>query len=219
MRKSTGLIYKKIFLIVATCYHVYSRDGLNPIEVKVIYHLRVKNGLIKYDSTFATLNYPVKAGQYDFKRHKFDTTNDVTDFIVLKLTNKVKNVRNVFDTSHFRVHQNLLTVKQPLEIASSNALAQLNFKTYTQTVSFGYAIGGFSGSPLYTSSGKISGMHWGSIRGRVDISTFLEILEAKGVPKSDTDFIRNSLKKYPNYNLALSLDIKSLINIYLKGYL
>lgn len=213
---------------VATCYHVFKGPPTySPIEIKVKYSINNRDKPNTYDSTYATINYKVNRYMYDFKKHSYDTSNPSTDFIILKLSKKVKYVPPVFDTGVLKMKERLVSVGRTSEGVMPEygseqlVLAKLVDFTngYESIVSRGFARPGFSGSPMFNKIGNIVGMVWGGQSEENATSYLNELLNSNLISRQLYDETVKAIEdNHSSIHVAYATGIGYLLKKYMKGY-
>lgn len=228
-----GFILKNRY--VATCYHVFESNNEKAIEVKVLYNNEylMMPEKIKYDSTYATLDYKSKKNQYNFKTHIYNEKDLRTDFIVLKLDKIIKTVpikidtilprqRNEFDKIVASGYSNISngdvnTNKFRFESSYQDLLGLEKMEDAIYMYSVGFARPGFSGSPCFNKEGAIISMIQTKIVDHIQL--IKNLLEMHFLNQIQYDDLINQFSKDKEMGIATAISMKYLVDRYLKGYL
>lgn len=211
---------------VATCYHLQTAYPGKITSAFILYSKSLNSEL--YDSVPIDLNYKPTISQYDFSKHKYDSNDHSTDFIIYKLQKEIDPYVLDLSTSKIKVGDSVFAIANIPKSKSddySNTHSILGRSKYLFSMPesrddcyFYFCLGnlqaGFSGSPLYNVSGQIVGMY--QFEGKFDES-HLEVLSSKGLPKTAVDEILEGYGKGLSTGAYLSIDY--ILKRYMQGYL
>jgi S1-C subfamily serine protease len=217
----------------ATCYHTYFK-GQTPATRTVIYfNYRNSGGKFLYDTITATLDKVSRKGQYDFSKHKFNANDFGTDFIVLRLSRKIKQTNPIFQSVPnvgeslyaLGINGNKVGVNTVITPDSSISSVSFQFKQsasqkFLFIASVSRMSNGYSGTPVYNSKGEIIGIveyEWPKFQE----SEFRKLLAPRRLSIAEVDRLVNSYKAAYNagFKVTFTLEITHILKTYLKGYL
>jgi|HubBroStandDraft_1064217.scaffolds.fasta_scaffold21674_3 hypothetical protein len=156
---------------VATCYHIRKayREKIEQVLILFISNPDASS----YDTVSADLNYVPAKNQYDFRKHKYDSADHSTDFIIYKLKRPISNRNPSYSTKFAKIGDSLFTIANLPKDKNSDFTNThevegrgkyiLAMPEKKQGCNFYFFINnlqsGFSGSPIYNVNGEIQGIY------------------------------------------------------------
>lgn len=224
---TTGFILSGKYFVTVSHYQSFPQSRV--VSKCIFYNPHSDNfGNEVYDSVFVDLNYKSKKGQYDFSKHKFDSTNHCTDIYVYGLSKNINMPPLKFSQRSISLNDTLYsygtyfntTYRVVVRKYSISNFVFVHQEMPNQECSFIAFLGetkyGFSGSPIYNQRGEVMGI----IQYGWDIMPKEYIDTLFFSDKINADTYRKIVFGYEKgLNLCTAMDIKYAIRKYLKGYL
>jgi V8-like Glu-specific endopeptidase len=212
---------------IATCYHVYKQSSSRvPIEVKVLYNIKINDTATFYDSTYATLDFKPSKKQYNFKSHVFNPDDWDTDFIILKLTETINCVKPVFDTMDVLINDTLFASGASKRRGVDRIYGSKQRVLYIQErpsgslqiFNDGLAKEGYSGAPLFTKDWRVIGIIQSGLSGDSSLIELIQFRKYGLISMEQYTRVRKFMEMDLDYSIATAINIKYIIKRYMRGY-
>jgi hypothetical protein len=222
---TSGLILNSTTFL--TCYHESSFADKKILERKIFFNFNEKS--VPLDSVEVDMEYKYKDGEYDFSKHHYDINDHSTDVLIYKTKHEMPANKIIFGDIR-EPKQNEIIYSWGMRYSKEGNYAYLSainskivliFQEIPTSqclylVSIGDAAYGFSGSAVYNIKGEVLGLYlfgWDNIP-----HENIEHWHKTGII-DDTSY-KNVQDGYVNgLGLTAAIDIKFVIDKYLKGYL
>jgi hypothetical protein len=224
---TAGLIINGKYFV--TCYHESFVPGGKLIDRMVFFNIAKTKE--KKDSVLVDIHYKPTKNQYDFQKHKYDSTDHCTDILVYKLKRQVRIKKYVFANNYFNEGDSVYAVgmqmiKNQKSADPAFSISRITYKTIEKEdwecyhiTYIGRIYHGFSGAALYNKKGEIIGLNlFGSDNLNDELKRdIISFYESKYITSDTYNRIIEGYKK--GLVLFSAIDIQYVLNHYLKGYL